>query len=110
MPTSCSTSGRPEASATPSAPRPRRTPSPLTPPTSTPARAKRFSATEKPRASGSTRRLVGLRRRHVPTGRRHLAGLVEHAAVGAGERKGLVRLDPAALELVAACGRLHDVM
>ena len=46
----------------------------------------------------------------MPTGRGHFSGLVEHTAVGAGEGQGLVGLDPAALELVAACRRLHDVV
>src|SRR5271163_1456841 len=37
-------------------------------------------------------------------------GLVEDAALGAGEREGLVSLDLAALQLVAGGGALHDVV
>ncbi len=47
---------------------------------------------------------------HLPAGRRGPAGLTEDAAVGAGERQGAVRPEPATLDSVRAAHRLGHVV
>src|SRR5208283_3726209 len=44
-----------------------------------------------------------------PTGRGHLAGFVEQATIGAGEREVLIGSHPAPFELFLVGGGLHDV-